>query len=153
MAYSSPADLYAFGVPRGALPNPGRLAGVVSAADNTIELDVHGFALDDLVSFRAEAGGSLPLPLVAGADYYAIPVRESYFSVASVAGGPARSQRGGPGGAAEPRALVRKGLAGGETIAAAAEGVRERDALTAALGRAQALGKSVVFMKEAVSKV
>jgi hypothetical protein len=89
MAYSSPADLYAFGVPRGAIPNPGRLAGVVSAADNTIGLDVHGFALDDLVSFRAEAGGSLPSPLVAGVDYYAIPVRESYFSVATTAGGSA----------------------------------------------------------------
>lgn len=86
-SYCEPADLYAFGLPRGSIPHPGRLAGAVSISANTVELDVHGFAQNDLVSFRAEAGGALPAPLVVGTDYYVIPVTESTFQVATASGG------------------------------------------------------------------
>lgn len=86
-AYCAPSDLYSFGLPRGAVPNPGRLADETSASANTISLDVHGFVLNDPVSFRAEAGGTLPAPLAAGSTYYAIPVTDSTFSVAATEGG------------------------------------------------------------------
>jgi hypothetical protein len=88
-AYCSPSDLYAFGIARGAVPNPGRVVDSANATANTITLDVHGFVLNDPVSFRAEAGGTLPAPLVAGSTYYAIPVTESAFSVATAEDGAA----------------------------------------------------------------
>jgi len=87
--YCDPADLHDFGLPRGAIPNPGRLAGSVSAASNTIELDGHGFALGDAVAFRAESGGTLSSPLAAGVTYYAIPVTDDAFSVSTTLGGAA----------------------------------------------------------------
>lgn len=89
MDYCAPADLYLFGLPRGALPNPGRLAAAVSASTDSITLDGHGFSLNDVVSFRAEASGALPSPLVAGTEYYAIPRTESTFAVAATSGGSA----------------------------------------------------------------
>lgn len=87
--YCDPADLYAFGLPRGALPNPGRLVASVSVADDAITLDGHGFESGDPVSFRAEAGGSLPAPLVAGTSYYALPITGDTFSVSATVGGSA----------------------------------------------------------------
>lgn len=91
MAYCVESDLYDFGLPRGGIPNPARLAAEppASVSSNAIELDGHGFALNDPVSFRAEAGGSLPSPLVAGTTYYAIPAGEGYFQVAATSGGAA----------------------------------------------------------------
>jgi hypothetical protein len=89
LTYADPSDLYAYGLQRGGVQNAGRLAASVNITSNTITLDVHGFALNDLVRFRADAGGSLPSPLVAGTDYYAIPAGESVFSVAATAGGAA----------------------------------------------------------------
>jgi len=91
VAYCEDADLWDFGVPRGSIPNPGRLAAdpPASASTDAIELDGHGFELDDPVTFRAEGGGSLPSPLVAGTTYYAIPAGESYFKVSATAGGAA----------------------------------------------------------------
>lgn len=89
MDYCAAADLYSFGLPRGALPNPGRLVASVDASANTIALDVHGFSLDDLVSFRAEAGGTLPAPLVAGTSYYAVPSGDNAFAVSATSGGSA----------------------------------------------------------------
>jgi hypothetical protein len=59
----------------------------VDATANTLTLGAHGFALNDLVSFRPEAGGSLPAPLVAGTSYYAIPVTDDSFSVATTEDG------------------------------------------------------------------
>jgi len=56
---------------------------------NAIALDLHGFAADDPITFRAEAGGSLPAPLEAGVTYYAIPVTDGAFSVAAAASGAA----------------------------------------------------------------
>ncbi len=90
-SYCSESDLYDFGIPRGGIPNPGRLAAdpPANATTDAVELDVHGFVADDPVSFRAEAGGSLPSPLVAGVAYYAKPVGESYFQVAAAPGGAA----------------------------------------------------------------
>jgi hypothetical protein len=88
-AYCDFTDLFAHGVPRGALRNVARGPVSVSASANTIELDVHGLATGDSVSFRAEAGGSVPSPLVSGTTYYAIAVSESRFSVAATSGGSA----------------------------------------------------------------
>lgn len=87
--YCSASDLYTFGLPHGALVNPGRLIAEVSTSANTLTLDVHGFALNDRVSFRADVGGSMPAPLVAGTLYYAIPLTESTFSVSATSGGAA----------------------------------------------------------------
>lgn len=84
--YCTAADLYLYGVPRGGLPNPGRSIASVSTSANTLALDVHGFADDDAVTFRAESGGSLPAPLVEGTTYYAILVNDNAFSVAPAAG-------------------------------------------------------------------
>lgn len=87
--YCDDSDLYAHGLPRGAAPNPGRLAASVDAVGNFIVLDAHGFASDDEVRFRAEAGGSLPAPLAANVTYYALPLGESTFSVRATPGGAA----------------------------------------------------------------
>jgi hypothetical protein len=86
-AYCISSDLYAYGLPRGGLPNPGRIASAVSTSANTITVDGHGFALNAQVTFRAESGGSLPSPLAAGTAYYAIPVTDSTFQVATASGG------------------------------------------------------------------
>lgn len=91
MGYCEPADLYSFGLPRGVVSNPGRLAGSAASVTSSIVLDAHGFASGDPVSFRAEAGGALPAPLVSGTTYYAVPVSEHEFRVASSAGGTALS--------------------------------------------------------------
>lgn len=88
-SYCAQADLYAHGFPRGAVPNPGRLADSVLASTDAIALDVHGFDLDSPVIVRAEAGGVLPAPLVALTTYYAIPVGESSFKLALTPGGSA----------------------------------------------------------------
>lgn len=89
--YCEEKDLWDFGVPRGSIPNAGRLAAEppASASTDRIELDGHGFASGDPVSFRAEGGGSLPAPLVAGTIYYALPYSEGYFQVSATAGGAA----------------------------------------------------------------
>jgi hypothetical protein len=89
MGYCDPADLYLYGLPRGAAPSIGRLAGSVSTSVDTIEVNAHGFSLNDTLTFRAEAGGSLPSPLVSGTTYYAVPVDDSHFKVASAADGAA----------------------------------------------------------------
>ena len=90
MAYCVKGDLYAFGLPRGALPNPARLASSALASTDAVTLDQHGFSLNDLVSFRADdrAGGVMPAPLVAGVAYFAIPLTDDTFQVAATLGGP-----------------------------------------------------------------
>lgn len=89
MGYCEQADLYSYGLPRGALRNPGRLVGSVSAVTDSIELDDHGLVTNGVVTFRAEAGGSLPSPLVAGVEYFAVPTTDSAFQVAAFEDGPA----------------------------------------------------------------
>lgn len=87
--YCLPQDLHSYGLPRGALPNPGRTIASVSAGANTLTLGEHGFATDDPVTFRPQAGGTLPAPLAEGTTYYAIAVDDARFSVASSEGGAA----------------------------------------------------------------
>lgn len=90
--YCTAADLYGYGLPRGSLPNPGRLVTAADASGNLLELDSHGFALDDELGVRIEdgvAGSALPGGLAAGTKYYAIPVSESTFRVAAAPGGAA----------------------------------------------------------------
>ncbi len=90
--YCSPADLYRYGLPRGSLPNPGRLVTAADASANLIELDGHGFADDDELRVRVEdgvAGSALPGGLAEGTSYYAIPVSESTFKIAAAPGGAA----------------------------------------------------------------
>lgn len=86
--YATQTDLYDFGLPRGALVNAGRLAQVDASLDAFI-LDAHGFSADDPVSFRADAGGTLPTPIVAHTTYYAIALAPGLFQVAAAAGGSA----------------------------------------------------------------
>lgn len=86
-AYCTAADLYKAGLPRGALPNPGRLVAAVATGTEIMTLDGHGFADGDELLFRAESGGSLPSPLVAGTTYYAVPLTDATFQVAATPGG------------------------------------------------------------------
>jgi hypothetical protein len=86
--YCDPHDLYEFGLPRGAVSNPARRVGVVSVVANTFELEGHGLGVNSLVSFRADAGGSLTSPLAAGQQYYAQPVDDDHFSVSETLSGP-----------------------------------------------------------------
>jgi phage gp36-like protein len=88
-AYCTLADLYKHGLPRGGLPNPGRLVADVDTGTEILTLDGHGFAEDEALIFRAEGGGSLPAPLVEGTTYYAIPLTQSTFSVSATEGGAA----------------------------------------------------------------
>lgn len=88
-AYCTEGDLYKSGLPRGGLPNPGRLISAINATTNLFTLDGHGFVADDVLVFRAEDGGSMPSPLVAGTSYYAKPVTDSTFQVAAAGGGAA----------------------------------------------------------------
>jgi hypothetical protein len=87
--YCTEADLYDYGLPRGSLPNPGRLVADVEADTEILTLDGHGFRTDSELLLRAEAGGSLPSPLVAGTTYYAIVLTSSTFQLSATAGGSA----------------------------------------------------------------
>ena len=87
-AYCVDADVYELGgLPRGALPNPGRLIAEVSTGTEILTLDGHGFRAGAKLLFRPEGGGSLPAPLVAGTTYYALPLTDSTFQVAATSGG------------------------------------------------------------------
>ena len=86
-SYCAPADLYSHGLPPGALPNRGRLAAFVDAGLDTITLGGHGLSLGDPVTFRAESGGVLPVPLAENTQYYASPVTDDTFSVSTTNGG------------------------------------------------------------------
>jgi len=89
-SYCTETDLYEKGgAPRGIFANPARLIASVSASTDILTLDDHGLALDTQGTLRAEAGGSLPSPLVADTVYYAIPVTTSTFKLAATAGGAA----------------------------------------------------------------
>lgn len=85
MAYCSPSDLHAFGVPRGATPNPGRV--LASAVDSTCTLDVHGFETGDAILFRPAGDGAMPAGLSAGVTYYAQAETEYTFKVRFAPGG------------------------------------------------------------------
>jgi len=87
-AYCTQADVK-LRVPSEQLPRPARLVASVSAVTNTLTLDGHGLVTDAPVTFRAESGGALPSPLVAGTAYYAIRLTDSTFQVSASAGGSA----------------------------------------------------------------
>lgn len=89
LLYAARSDLFAFGLPRGAIPNPGRLLSAVSVSANTLVLGGHDFAADDAFSLRVEAGGTMPVPLVAGTTYYAEPAGDDAFKARATAGGAA----------------------------------------------------------------
>jgi len=61
----------------------------VSVDTNSFELEGHGLGANASVSFRAEAGGSLTSPLVAGTRYYALVVDDDHFQVSLTSGGAA----------------------------------------------------------------
>lgn len=87
--YCQPADLYRYAVPPGSFPNPGRLVAAVDVATNILTLDGHGLRNDAELVFRAEDGGALPSPLVAGTTYYAKVLTNATFQVAAAVGGAA----------------------------------------------------------------
>lgn len=89
VAYATRADVYRYGLPRGQLANPGRLCASAIAVTSAFELDGHGFETDDALLFRAESGGELPAPLVAGMTYYAIRENDQTFKVAHAPAGAA----------------------------------------------------------------
>ena len=84
-AYATRADVYKYGLPRGMLANPGRLCASALATSDAFELDGHGLETADPFIPRAEAGGVLPVPYVAGTTYYAIRVNEQFFKGAASA--------------------------------------------------------------------
>lgn len=86
-AYCTIADATPF-LPAGGLPNPARVA-YASASSNALESEGHGLLDGAEVTLRAEVGGSLPAPLVAGTTYYAIAVSPSRFELAATSGGSA----------------------------------------------------------------
>jgi hypothetical protein len=87
--YCTPADLHAFGLPRGSIPNQGRPLASVSTTADTLTQDVHGLAEDDAFYLRVEAGGTMPGGLVEGTKYYAKPIDEFTFQARATAGGAA----------------------------------------------------------------
>lgn len=86
-AYCEQTDAYAW-TPRGSISNPAQSVAITAATD-IITWDGHALADDDPLTFRAESGGSMPSPLVAGTTYYAIRMTDSTFKVAATAGGSA----------------------------------------------------------------
>lgn len=87
--YCSRSDLYDFGLPRGAVPNPARLIENVAASSDVFTLDEHGFEDGDPVQFRAAPGGTIPSPLVEGTTYYAVRLDDTRFRVSATDGGSA----------------------------------------------------------------
>jgi hypothetical protein len=85
-AYCTPANVYEW-LPRGSVSAQPLLVASVDVSANTFTINGHGLADDDALTFRAEAGGSLPSPLVAGTTYYANVSSDSVFSVSASCGG------------------------------------------------------------------
>lgn len=89
MDYCDKADLYAYGVPRGSIPNPGHLVSSVDVATNTFTVAEHGLADGDVFTLRPEGGGTMAAPLVAGVQYFARDTTDNTWSAAATAGGAA----------------------------------------------------------------
>ncbi len=88
-AYATKGDLFKYGLPRGALANPGRLVESCLASTDVLTLEGHGFETNDQVQLRATDGGTLSAPLVAGTTYYVIKLTDSTFKLAATSGGTA----------------------------------------------------------------
>lgn len=85
--YCAPADLFAFGLPRGSTPNPGRVLS--SAVGSVCALDVHGFITGDPVLLRPAGDGAMPTGLSAGVTYFVELTTEHTFRLRATAGGSA----------------------------------------------------------------
>lgn len=85
-SYCETGDVYRW-IPPGSVQPPVRLISNVATGTEILTLNGHGFVTGDLVTFRAEAGGSLPDPIVVGTTYYVIVLTDSTFSVTATAGG------------------------------------------------------------------
>jgi hypothetical protein len=83
VAYATQADVYTYGLPRGALGNPGRILDSLLAATSTATLAEHGFSTGSAITFRVTQGGALSAPLIAGTTYYAIYLTDSTFQIAA----------------------------------------------------------------------
>jgi hypothetical protein len=81
-SYCEEADVYAVTRP-GSIPSEARLCASALAAGDVFTLDGHGLATGDPISFRAEDGGSLPVPFSTGTTYYAIRLSDSAFQAAA----------------------------------------------------------------------
>jgi hypothetical protein len=77
-AYCTRTDVYHW-IPSGSVSNPGRHVSSVSTATSVITVDGHGYSDGIAVTLRAEVGGMLPAPLVAGATYYVRDATEATF--------------------------------------------------------------------------
>ncbi len=88
-AYATRRDVYRYGLARGTLGSQARIVASCIASTDILTLDGHGFETDDPVLVRAEDGGTLSAPLVAGTQYYAIRVTDTTFKLAATAGGAA----------------------------------------------------------------
>lgn len=84
--YCTTADVYRW-IPPGSVSNPARLVASVATSGNVLTIEGHGLALNTVVTFRAEGGGTLPSPIVDGTTYYAIPLTDSTFQVSTASGG------------------------------------------------------------------
>src|SRR5687767_11310983 len=89
MSLCQPSDLFAFGVPRGATLNQGRV--LASLLDDTCSLDMRCFDTGTAILFRAAGSGALPAELSGGVTYYAQAETEHTFRVRATADGPALS--------------------------------------------------------------
>ena len=89
MDYCETADLYSYGLPRGSVPNPGRLVASVDISANTLTLGDHGLADGDVFTLRPEGSGSMPGPLVSGTRYYARDVTDDTWKAAATLDGTA----------------------------------------------------------------
>lgn len=86
--YCDVSDLYAYGLPRGGLPNPGRLVASVDVQAETFTLDEHGFVDGDELTFRPDAiDGELPGGITEDVTYYARRVNDVAFRVSTQAAG------------------------------------------------------------------
>jgi len=90
--YCNPSDLYNLGgLQRGSLPNAARLLASASTTLDALFLDGHGFETNDPLTFRADANGALPAPLVAGVSYFVIARDDNSFQLAAAVDGVALS--------------------------------------------------------------
>lgn len=79
MDYCTVSDVYAT-QPPGSFSNPGRL--IASIANGVFELDNHGFAVNDAVTFE----GQLPPGIVRGTVYRVVPLGDNFFEVVGIVG-------------------------------------------------------------------
>jgi len=85
-AYCSSSDVYTW-IPRGSVQSPALSVASIATGSEIVTIDGHGLDTGDAVVFRAEAGGTMPSPLVAGTTYYAIRLTDATLQVSATVGG------------------------------------------------------------------